>query len=308
MNCSYTDNGRGDAVDLKTIVGFTTTLPPLAQHEHVDTRATHYQKVQLALHSPQYALDSKHGSYHTEPQTPVHAHTCMNNNTATRTNCCPKMQLGISPHMPPCHTKQSTCMFWLGANDSRCQSFAKPIYQMVKAIMHNVTCENKEHIRMTSPKHIYASLVTAYFSHNRVTLAASFLRPMHLRLFNKCQLRLSVVNWLTSHIICRLLLPWSHLFVLVVTLPPTCEMPKTVFKPHPPDTSMPHWRQFTFLIIELRLLICFFSPCISGYLTHTNCLSLLSTGSCCFLGHTFFLGFLLSPLPDDLGVFFRHDV
>ena len=80
----------GDAVELKTIVGFTTTLPPLAQHENVDIRATHYQKVQQALHSPQYALDSKHGSYHTEPQTPVHPHTCINNNTATRTNCCPK--------------------------------------------------------------------------------------------------------------------------------------------------------------------------------------------------------------------------
>lgn len=178
VNCSYTDNGRGDAVDLKTIVGFTTTLPPLAQHEHVDTRATHYQKVQLALHSPQYALDSKHGSYHTEPQTPVHTHTCMNNNTATRTNCCPKMQLGISPHMPPCHTKQSTCMFWLGANDSRCQSFAKPIYQMVKAIMHNVTCEKQRtHSNDIPQTHLCLTGDSLLFSQS--SYACSFVSSAH---------------------------------------------------------------------------------------------------------------------------------
>ena len=114
-----------EAVDLKMIVGFTATLPSLAPHENVDIRATHYQKAQTTLHSPQSALDSKRDSYHTKPQTPIHPPPCINNNTATQSIFTPKVQLGDFSSYAAHYTKQNTFMFWLGASDTGCQSFAK---------------------------------------------------------------------------------------------------------------------------------------------------------------------------------------
>ena len=78
----------------------------------------------LALHSPQSALGSKHGSYHTSPQTPVHTPACNNNNTATWTTFAPNLQLGDFSSRATEYTKQNTHMFWLDPSDTRCQSFA----------------------------------------------------------------------------------------------------------------------------------------------------------------------------------------
>ena len=175
----------------------------------------------------------------------------------------------------------------------------------------------QDRIRITSPEHIYASLVTVCFFHHRTTLADLFLRSMHFRLFNKCQLPFPVVNWLTSRIICRLLVPWSRFF-LGFSLPPT-RVKKTQdrIRITSPGHIYASLVTVSFFIIELRLLICFFGPCISDYLTNANCPSLLSTGSphtsyvaCWVLGHTFFLGFSFAapPLPDNPGVFFNTAV
>ena len=92
----------GEAAELQTSVGCITTLPSQALREDIDIRASHEQKVQEALCTPQSAPDSKHGRDHTNPRATIHHPTHSNNNTTTWLTPASNVQCDPSP---PCATR-----------------------------------------------------------------------------------------------------------------------------------------------------------------------------------------------------------
>ena len=95
----------GEAVELQASVGCTTTLPSQAQREDIDIRASHEQKVQGALYTPQSAPDSKRGCHHANPRATIR-HPTRSNNTATwmkpvsNTPCVPSPTCATRMHQP----------------------------------------------------------------------------------------------------------------------------------------------------------------------------------------------------------------
>ena len=153
----------GEADELKSIVGYITTIPSQAQHEDVDIRATHFRRYNELCTHPSLPLTA---SVVGITQSLKHQYTTpyINDNTATQTTLPPNVQLGFSPHVPPYHIKQNTCMFWLSGSDTRCQSLAKRLCPNVNApiptpwlfaIMHEATCENlfNVYFRSTPSEH-----------------------------------------------------------------------------------------------------------------------------------------------------------
>ena len=86
------------------------------KREDIDIRATHYQKVNRALHSPQSALDSKRDSRHTKPQAPIH-HPPTSMTTRLHLRTLP--QICNSTLLPTCHlttpNKTHACSGWARA-------------------------------------------------------------------------------------------------------------------------------------------------------------------------------------------------